>query len=134
MGGKRGQRGDQHHHQIGRGYPRDVVERGGRNGEAWIRHGTLRAAIRGGGTGLQVPLRLEIDGSKDFKSERVLAYELGYRTEPMEHVALDAALFYNSYDRLRVLQAGEPFGEPVGAAPSNLVQPFQLANLMHGHT
>ena len=83
---------------------------------------------------LPLPLRLEIDGSKDFKSETVLAYELGYRTEPMQHVALDAAAFYNNYDRLRVLQAGQGFTEPAGAVPSNLVQPFELANLMHGHT
>jgi len=81
-----------------------------------------------------LPVRLEIDGSKEFKSETVLAYELGYRTEPMTHVAIDAAAFYNSYGRLRVLQTGQLFTEPVGSAPENLVQPFGLANLMHGHT
>jgi len=81
-----------------------------------------------------LPVRLEIDGSKGFKSETVLAYELGYRTEPMPHVALDATAFYNSYDRLRVLQTGQGFAETVGSVPVDFVQPFQLANLMHGHT
>ena len=80
------------------------------------------------------PVRLEIDGANNFKSETLLAYDLGYRTEPLQHVAIDLAAFYNSYDRLRVLQAGGIFPEQTGAAPPDLVQPYQLANLMHGHT
>jgi iron complex outermembrane recepter protein len=84
--------------------------------------------------GTPVPLRLEIDGVKDFKSETVLAYELGYRTEPMRHVAIDVATFYNDYERLRVLKEGTMAGEPAGAqVPDNLVLPFTLANLMHGY-
>jgi iron complex outermembrane recepter protein len=63
-----------------------------------------------------------------------VAYEVGYRTEPMQHVALDAAAFYNDYHRLRVLQAGAFSPEPQGPIPTDYVQSFQLANLMHGHT
>ncbi len=37
----------------------------------------------------------------DFNSERVVAYELGYRVRPIERVLLSIATFYNVYDRLR---------------------------------
>ncbi|MDP9122162.1 MAG: TonB-dependent receptor [Acidobacteriota bacterium] len=40
-------------------------------------------------------------GSHDFKSEKLLAYELGYRVQPGGGLSLDAAAFYNSYDHLR---------------------------------
>jgi len=83
--------------------------------------------------GVPVPVRLEIDGSKGFKSENLVAYEVGYRTEPMPHVALDAAAFYNDYHRLRVLQPSAFSPEPQGSVPTDYVQSFQLANLMHGH-
>jgi iron complex outermembrane recepter protein len=81
-----------------------------------------------------LPLRLEIDGNKNFKSETVLAYELGYRTEPMPHVAIDIAGFYNDYDRLRVITSNGGTLEPDFNAPLNQAAFFQLANLMHGHT
>lgn len=81
-----------------------------------------------------LPVRYQIDGNKSFKSETLTAYELGYRTEPVSHVALDVALFYNDYQKLRVLKV-EPWQfEPSSQAPTDIVQPLSLANLMHGHT
>ena len=80
-----------------------------------------------------LPLRLEIDGSGSFKSEELIAYEVGYRTEPLPRVTFDLAAFYNVYDGLRVLRPGTSYTEPVGGMPSNAVQPFILANSMHGH-
>jgi iron complex outermembrane receptor protein len=38
---------------------------------------------------------------KDFQSERVLAYELGYRAQPAERLSVSVAAFYNDYDHLR---------------------------------
>jgi iron complex outermembrane recepter protein len=49
-----------------------------------------------------------LSGSHDFKSERSLAYELGYRTHPHEKVSLSAATFYNDYDKLRSLEQVNP--------------------------
>jgi iron complex outermembrane recepter protein len=86
-----------------------------------------------GFAGSPLPLRLEIDGSKDFKSENLLAYEIGYRTEPMAHIALDLAAFYNDYRNLRAVQPGAAGPEPQGAIPTDYLQSFQFANLMHGH-
>jgi iron complex outermembrane recepter protein len=80
-----------------------------------------------------LPLRLEIDGNKNFKSETLLAYEVGYRTEPMPHVAVDIATFYNIYDRMRVITPAGGTLEPDFNAPLNQVANFQLTNQMHGH-
>lgn len=79
-------------------------------------------------------LRLEIDGNKNFKSETVIAYELGYRTEITPNFSIDSAIFLNQYDSLRVLRTGAVYTEPVGGIPANLVQPSILTNNMHGHT
>lgn len=51
-------------------------------------------------------------GNVDFKSEEVLAYELGYRSQVTDDLSTDLAVFYNDYDRLRVLvpqTAAPPF-------------------------
>jgi iron complex outermembrane recepter protein len=76
-----------------------------------------------------IPLRLEIVGTEGFKSETVLAYELGYRTEPMQNMTFDLALFYNQYDNLRVRQNGIQSLEA-----TNAVLTYPLTNDMHGHT
>jgi iron complex outermembrane receptor protein len=82
---------------------------------------------------LPLPLRLEIIGNPGFKSESVIAYEVGYRTEPLVQLTMDVALFYNDYRHLRVVSPGTPYTEPSGGAPVNAVQPFILSNDMHGY-
>jgi iron complex outermembrane receptor protein len=52
--------------------------------------------------------------SRDFDSETVLAYELGWRTQPLETLSVSAASFYNRYDHLRSAEPGPPpFGLPL---------------------
>lgn len=75
--------------------------------------------------------RLEIVGNPNFKSEELIAYELGYRTEPRPHLSFDIATYYNSYKKLRVITPGTFYTEP--GPPMNWVQPFILSNDMHGH-
>jgi iron complex outermembrane recepter protein len=79
-----------------------------------------------------LPLRLEIDGSPSFKSEELLAYEIGYRVEPAARLTVDLALYYNIYKHLRVLAPGAAFVETPGGAPANAVQQMLLSNDMHG--
>jgi iron complex outermembrane receptor protein len=58
--------------------------------------------------GSQVILR----GDPDFQSEKLIAYELGYRQQLRTAVSFDAAAFYNVYDDLRSqapLTPGRPF-------------------------
>jgi iron complex outermembrane receptor protein len=51
---------------------------------------------------------------KDFQSEQVLAYELGYRTQPAERLSVSVAAFYNDYDDLRTREpATSPGPVPV---------------------
>lgn len=84
-------------------------------------------------TSMPLPLRLEIDGNKGFKSEELLAYEIGYRTQPAPHLSFDIAAYYNTYKHLRVISPGTLFTEPLSGPPANAVQPFILTNDMHGH-
>jgi iron complex outermembrane recepter protein len=46
------------------------------------------------------------EGNPNFDSEKLTAFELGYRVQPHRQVALDLALFYNVYDDLRSIEPG----------------------------
>jgi iron complex outermembrane recepter protein len=61
------------------------------------------------------PTRLERDltaptiiESTDFDSEKVTAYELGYRVRPVERWSVSLATFFNHYDELRSVDAAGP--------------------------
>ncbi len=61
-----------------------------------------------------IPLRSSVRGNENLKSEKLVAYELGYRAFFGQSVNLDLAAYYNEYDDLR---GGEPIGllcEPSG--------------------
>ena len=47
-------------------------------------------------------------GDKDFDSEELLAYELGYRFLPTDKISIDIAAFYNDYDKLLTFELGPP--------------------------
>lgn len=49
-----------------------------------------------------------IRGNTDFRSETVVAYEVGYRIQASQRLLIDIAGFYNQYDRLRTLQVVPP--------------------------
>lgn len=51
-------------------------------------------------------------GNKDFKSEKLLAYELGYRWQIAKAVAIDVAAFHNRYTDLASLELGAIFIDP----------------------
>lgn len=42
-----------------------------------------------------------LKGNRNFDSEQLIAYELGYRFQPNQALQVDLSLFYNSYDNLR---------------------------------
>jgi iron complex outermembrane receptor protein len=54
-----------------------------------------------------------IQGNPDFKPEKVYAYELGYRIQPVSKVFVDVATYYNKYNDLRSLEPTPPFGIPL---------------------
>ncbi len=55
-----------------------------------------------------LPVLRVFDGNHDFGSERLIAYELGYRRRLERGLTLDAALFYNDYDELLAVRQGQP--------------------------
>jgi iron complex outermembrane receptor protein len=65
-----------------------------------------------------------LEGSNQFVSEELLAYELGYRLQPRTGLAVDVATYYNAYSHLRSF-------EPA-AAPA--VFPYHFANELNADT
>jgi iron complex outermembrane receptor protein len=67
-------------------------------------------------------------GSEDFRSESVLAYELGYRAELTSRASVSLSAFYNVYDNVR----------GTGATPVTADYPFPFPivfnNDLEGHT
>ncbi len=55
-----------------------------------------------------------ISGNDSFASEKMIAYELGWRTQPTKTLSLSLSSFYNVYDNIRSAEPGPPpFGIPV---------------------
>ncbi|MCF7764599.1 MAG: TonB-dependent receptor [Verrucomicrobia bacterium] len=55
---------------------------------------------------LGFPTLVSASGDPDFDSERMIAYELGWRFRPHARLSLDLATFFNDYDRLWTVQVG----------------------------
>jgi iron complex outermembrane receptor protein len=72
-------------------------------------------------------------GNSDFTSEEQLAFELGYRVQPVEWLSVDLAGFYTIYDNLRTNDLGTPTLQ-LSANPPHIVQPLLLGNRMSGNT
>ncbi|WAK03449.1 TonB-dependent receptor plug domain-containing protein [Methylobacter sp. YRD-M1] len=72
-------------------------------------------------------------GNRNFDSEELVAYELGYRIAPKENISIDVAAFYNVYDKLRSVEAGVPFAEIVDAASYSII-PVTYGNNARGET
>jgi iron complex outermembrane receptor protein len=79
------------------------------------------------------PNLLRLLGNPNFKDERLIAYEFGYRTTLSEHLTFDLATYFNDYDGLQTTEPGTPF-EELTPPPAHLVQPLTYENLMHGET
>jgi iron complex outermembrane receptor protein len=62
-------------------------------------------------------------GNADFDSEKLIAYELGLRTQPLLPLVLSVATYYNDYDDLRSYEL-----PPIGSIP------ITLDNLLQGET
>jgi iron complex outermembrane receptor protein len=65
-----------------------------------------------------------LTGNADFQSERLDAYEIGWRGEPLSTLSLSVSGFYNKYDQLRTIET----------ASSTAFLPLSWGNLMRGTT
>ncbi len=66
-----------------------------------------------------------IIGDNNYDSEVLTAFEIGYRTQPANHLLLDAAAFYNVYYDLLTIETGTP------EAPDFSV-PISVRNKLNG--
>lgn len=80
--------------------------------------------------GTTVPVQVVLRGNTDFDSEKLLAYEVGYRTHPWDVLALDLTAFYHRYEDLRTFEARAP--EPQAEPAPHLDQPLVWDNRMAG--
>ncbi|MDH3460876.1 MAG: TonB-dependent receptor [Burkholderiaceae bacterium] len=80
-----------------------------------------------------LPVELAIVGNTEFDSEKLVAYELGYRTQLAAHASVDWTVFSNHYDGIRGFVLGAPQPVPVMAIPTHVVQPLNIANSLNGH-
>ena len=72
-------------------------------------------------TNLPLPLPQDIlKGNSDFKSENVVAYELGYRAQLGPKINTSVSAFYNEYDNLRSINAGSPSSSAFFVLGNNL--------------
>lgn len=58
--------------------------------------------------GLPFPAYVDIKGNRDFESEELMAYELGYRIQVRDNLSFDLSLFYNDYDKLLTQESELP--------------------------
>ncbi len=81
-------------------------------------------------------------GGTNFDSEKLLAYELGYRVRPVDRVSLSLAAFYNQYDDIRSAETNGTSlliknglqAQSWGLELSGEVQPFDWWRLRGGYT
>ncbi len=59
-----------------------------------------------------------LSGDPDFQSERLIAYEAGYRVQLRDNLSVDLAAFYNDYDELRSIEPADPAVDFFAVPPS----------------
>ena len=77
------------------------------------------------------PAEVLLLGNPNAKSEGVIAYEAGYRAQPLDRLSLDATIFFNSYTNL---QSVEALPDMPQADPALLIHPETFGNDLHGHS
>ena len=76
------------------------------------------------------PTLISVLGNKNFESEEILAFELGYRGQPRSDISLDVAVFYNIYDKLATSEVSFSMeGTPI---PTNGLIASTYGNQMTG--
>ena len=83
--------------------------------------------------GPATPIFFRLSGDGNFVSEKVIAYEAGYRRRLGAQTVFDLTGFYNDYSDLTSGEpAGPPFAEGSGST-AHIVAPFVFRNGLEGH-
>ena len=75
---------------------------------------------------------VRVAGSHHYHSENLIAYELGYRFQPIKRLSVDIATFYNVYKDNRTTEDVPSFINPVNS--TNTIFPIIFDNNMDGET
>ena len=82
-----------------------------------------------------VPTLGFLQGNRAFKSEELIAYELGYRNQLSQEVTFDAATFYNDYSNLTTAATLPGFLVPAtGTDPAFFALPIVATNMGEAET
>lgn len=76
---------------------------------------------------------IRLMGNRDFDSEELIAYELGYRWQMEDIFSFDLTTFYNDYDDLRAIDLGLPYLELI-PLPPHLIIPEYFDNDIEGES
>lgn len=76
--------------------------------------------------------RIAFVPNDEFKSEKLTAYELGYRNQLTSSLSLDLAIFYNDYDYLQTTTVQTFVPVINGIDPPHLLVPIKFTNNMTG--
>lgn len=79
------------------------------------------------------PVLAAVLPAAELKSEELIAYELGYRVEPIKRLAFDLTGFYNTYNDLNVISVGVARFEPA-PAPPHVLLPYERSYSSSGVT
>lgn len=77
-------------------------------------------------------VRIAFVPNEDFKSEELIAYEIGYRQQMTPTTSLDIATFYNDYDQLGTTSLQTPVIINNGVDPLHFLVPVKFTNNMSG--
>jgi len=81
---------------------------------------------------LPAPSVITLENNKNFDSEKLLAYELGYKKQLRSNLSLDLAVFYNEYhDMLSLTASGLT---PVAGPPAHFLLPLEAENEQSAET
>ena len=79
-----------------------------------------------------LPIRMAFIPNKNFKSEELISYEIGYRNQLTPDLSIDTTAFYNVYDHLQTITLLTPYLVNNGVDPLHLFYPVPFRNEMNG--
>jgi iron complex outermembrane recepter protein len=79
----------------------------------------------------QTPVLLRLLGNPNFQDERLISYEVGYRTMISRRLSFDLAAYVNDWDNAQTTEPSSTFFEAT-LPPPHEVQTVMYENLMHG--
>ena len=79
-----------------------------------------------------LPVLVTLTGNPAFKNERLIAYQMGYRTTIVKQISMDFTAYYNDYSDEETAEPSALF--MATTPPPHFVMPLIFENLMHGET